>query len=100
MMSRMPIRVALTTPFTTSGCFSMASSEARMAWAMLAKTSFCGSSLTDCPASSAFTTQSGTAAIAWDLPAENNCQTPEGPAACTSMSFLFRPALRIEASSA
>ncbi|MNT62992.1 hypothetical protein D3C72_2007630 [compost metagenome] len=100
MMSRMPMRVALTTPPTTSGCFSMASSEARMAWAMLSNTSLLGSSLTCRPASSALTTQSGTPAMAWDLPAENSCQTPDGPAAWTSTSDLFSPALRMDASSA
>lgn len=94
------MRVALTTPPTTSGCFSMASSEARIAWAMLSNTSLPGSNFTCRPASSALTTQSGTPAMACERPAENSCQTPDGPAAWMSTSDLPRPALRIDASRA
>ncbi|MNH40510.1 hypothetical protein D3C79_1018400 [compost metagenome] len=78
----------------------MASSEARIDCAMLSKICDCGISLIFNPASSALTTQSGTPAIASALLAENNCQTPAGPAAWIFTSFLLRPALRREASRA
>ncbi|MNN59872.1 hypothetical protein D3C81_1750220 [compost metagenome] len=100
MMSRMPCRVAWTTPPTTCGWLLMASSEARIAWAMLSKIWFCGIRLISTPASSALTTQSGTPAMAWALLAENSCHTPDGPAAWMSTSVLLRPALRSEASRA